>query len=267
MLILTLFTAFSFLLPDAGRLAQEMGFPTENPAYHKGNLLMFKGELSTMDSRYATISISKDGVFVNANYLNFGELEARGEVPDDENAISVYPYLFNAEIGTWKYFGRTSLGVSASFYEQRIMDYSLSGYYFSLGAVYKVESFIFQGFVRNLGGRNGYVREERYSLPIFAYSGAAYNSKNNRVSLGAVFRELSTRNVIFSIMYSRRVYRKLWAGVEILPEKDASVGYREKYPVRFMIKTEKKGVEFGYQIKVPKGALDFKHTLYLGVKI
>ena len=267
MLLLSIFAAFSFLLPDGGRLSEQMGFSYDNPALHQGGMILVGGELGTLDTKKATISISKNNVFVNANYINFGEIEVRGDIPDDEGALVSYPYLFSVEAGTRKKIGNTEAGMSISFYEQRVMEYSLSGYYFSFGLAHRISFLNLQAFVRNIGSRNGFMNMEKYSLPIFAYTGVSYSGKNDIASIGAILEELSVEDAVFSILYARRIYRKLWVGAEFLPEKDMSIGYRNRYPVRFMLKAVKKDVSFGYQVKVPRGALDFKHILYLGVRI
>ncbi len=267
MILMTLFAAFSFLVPDAGRLAGEMGFVDYNPAAHKNGRAIFMGELSTLDSKKAIVCIAKKNVFLRAEYINFGELVVRGEVPDDEGAVSVFPYLFNGEIGTWKRFGRTSLGFSLSFYEQRVMEYYISGYYLSMGVIHKVKSFNIQGFVRNIGGRTGYIEREKYPLPVFAFAGLSHSSRNSRIALGSVFGYFSPKSLLFSLVYGRRIYKELWLGAEVLPEKDFSFGYRERYPLRFMMRVAKGNISLGYEVKVPKGALGFKHSLYCGVRI
>lgn len=267
MVLMTLFAAFSFLVPDAGRLAGEMGFVNYNPAAQRNNRAIFMGELSTLDSKKAIVCMAKKNIFLKAEYINFGELLVRGEVPDDERAVSAFPYLFSGEVGTWKKLGNTVLGLSLSFYEQRIMEYYISGYYLSMGIVHKVKSFNIQGFVRNIGGRTGYTEREKYPLPVFAFAGFSHSSRNSRVAFGCVFGYLSPNSLIFSLLYGRRIYKELWLGAEVLPEKDLSFGYRERYPLRFMVRASKGNISLGYEIKVPKGALTFKHSLYCGVRI
>ncbi len=265
--LLTLFAAFSFLQPDAGRLSELMGFVTENPSAYQSNTAFAAGELGTLDSKNAAISISGSNVFFTARYVDFGELDIRGTSPDDQSTVPAYPYAFLAEIGAWKSLGRTRTGLSLNIFNQRIMDYSLNGYFLSLGFVYEIRRFSFSGFVRNIGGRYGYVETEKYTLPVFMFAGTTYKSRKNLFSLGLSMNDMTLENLKFSIAFSRKISSFLWGGVETLVEKDLSIGYREKYPVRFMLKAVKNNIAIGYLLKVPAAALDMKHTLFIGVKI
>lgn len=266
--IFTVFAAFSFVKSSNGLLEQNMGFLSNSPANVREDYATIMGRDGSLDTKEAVFSLSKHNSFFKVTYKSFGMLEVRGNIPDDENYTPSYPYLFKIEAGGITRLGKnTRLGVSFSFFEQRIMMDDLKGYSLNIGTVYFTKIFSFGGYLRNVGPSVGYYKEEKYSIPI---DGAVYGvvkKGKNTASIEISMDDLSIKNAVYYISYTRNIYDKLSLGGEIALEKDLSLGYRTKYPLKAILKYEIGKYEFGFEVNIPKGGFDIKESLYLGVKL
>ena len=265
-IFMLLIGAFSFLLPDEGNLVQNMGFIGNNPAQTSVKYMEIVGHLGTMDSKEATLFISSNRIFIKSTYISFGEIEVRGSVPEDNNMVASYPYLFNVEIGSnMNLTDKAVIGASLGMFEQRILTDVLKGYLFNLGGTYRIKSIFLSGYVRNIGSRVGYVENEKYSLPTYSAFCGTYSSGKEFFTVGVGLVNFSTSNLSMFAGYNRKISRFFSLGGEFITERDFSVGYRVKYPLRFMLAFRKNRTHIGIRFDVPFGGFDIKSHAYLGV--
>ncbi len=267
-ILLTLLGAFSFLMPHGGMIVSNMGFMGYNPARINGNRMMVMGRLGTLDSKEAVLEVSSGKSYFRAVYKSFGKLEVRGEVPQDGEFISSYPYLFMMEAG-----GNIPLspnfraGASILFFEQRLMTEDLRGYALSLGAEYLYSKVSIDGYVRNIGPRAGYMASEKYGLPVTGSVSLTYRQKENLVSLSVNMPNVTPSESTIFLGYLRKISKTISLGGEVAFENDLSFGYRTTYPLRFMLRAKKNRLLVGYLVEIPVSGFNLRNSLYLGVGI
>ena len=267
-LLFILFSAFSFLKTDNGLIQQNMGFFGNNPGHIRENSLVVMGRLGTLDTKETVFGIFMRHAFFKAMYRSFGSIEVRSDIPDDEHYASSYPYLFNIELGgNTTLNGKTKLGASITLFEQRIMTDNLRGHAFNIGGLYAIKSFKFGGFVRNLSGKVGYDGFERYPLPKEGGLYGIYQDALNTASIELLLDDLKFENRVMYFSYIRRFKKVLSIGTELALEKDLSFGYTVKYPLNLMLKLNLNKYNIGLSVMIPKGSMDIKNSLYLGVDL
>ncbi len=265
-ILLILVSAFSFLLPDEGNLAQSMGFRGNNPAQLITRYMEIGGHLGALDSREANLFISSGSIFIKSTYKSLGKIEVRGPVPQDDGMVPSYPYLFNVEIGSnMNLTARSTIGASCSIFEHRILTYDIKGYLFNLGGIYRVNALSFAGYARNIGPRMGYFKNDKYSVPTYGSFYGTYTMGKGQLSIGVGLLNFSTSNLTLILDYSSKISRCFSLGGELITEKDLSVGYRFKYPLRFMFAFRKDKTHIGIRFDIPSGGFNIKSYAYLGV--
>ena len=268
MLLFMLFSAFSFLKTDNGLIQQNMGLFGNNPGQIRENSLEVMGRLGTLDTKETVFGIFMRHAFFKAMYRSFGIIEVRGDIPDDEHYTNSYPYLFEIEMGgNTTLSGKTKLGASITLFEQRIMTDNLRGYAFNIGGLYTIKSFKLGGFVRNISGKVGYDGFERYPLPKEGVLYGIYHDASNTVSFELSLDDLKLENRVIYLSYIRKLKQYLSLGTEVALEKDFSFGYTVKYPLDLMLRLKMNKYNIGFSVKIPKGAMDIKNSLYLGVDL
>lgn len=268
-IIAALLGAFSFLSPPGGMLTRSMGFFGYNPARSTGNDLIIGGSLGTLDTREANVEISSERMYFRTTYHNFGKLEVRGNIPQDEDYIASYPYLFAIEIGSnVQPIQNTQIGLSASLFQQRIMTDELKGYAINIGVEHYLGKAVIGGYIRNIGPRIGYVENERYSLPIRSSIYALISKNKNTFSVSIDAPGITFKESAGYIGYVKKISYYATIGGELALEKDLSIGHRIKYPLKFMLKASKNKFSVGYLVEVPlSSGFNLKNTLYMRIKI